>query len=630
LREHTVRRRGSSRSCSSIFYATTFFVPVFFSAFLVVTEGVAPLRAADAPPSRPVRLDVIATDARGRVVDNLTPADFDVREDGAVQKIDDARFVRVGKPGAADRLAPIESDADERAEAKGADTRLLAVFLDEYHVSAVNSARVRTALLQFVDEYLAPRDLLVVMRPLDSLFAIRLTRDRESNRRAILGFSGRQGDYTPRNPYERNYIAGTPARIEQLRAQVTTSALNALALHLGNLNSDARKTLIVVSENLPRADRRRGLEGLPTLDTVAGSANRYNVSVYGVDPDGTAVDRSITKPAEADGLRSLATSTNGQFIVNVSDLLEGMRPIAADSSAYYLLRYSTTRADGKFHDVQVSVKTPGVSVRTRKGYWAAAPDEEARAALLRPRAPIVFQPAPHLSPLIRPWFGATRGANGKTRVTFVWEPAGRVPGTKQPAAAHVVLKVLAVDDSVLFEGSVLPTGPLGPDALEESRARAEFEAPPGNLRLRMSIEDETEQKIDSDVRDLNVRDLSAPVALGTPAVFRGRTARDFRALASMPDAVPVSSREFSRTERLVIRVPVYAPQDAPLTVSARLQNRKGQTIRTLTVEPVAARAFLREIDLPLAGFAAGDYRVEFTATTSTAATTDVLDLRVTN
>ena len=63
-----------------------------------------------------------------------------------------------------------------------------------------------------------------------------------------------------------------------------------------------------------------------------------------------------------------------------------MRPIASDSSAYYLLRYKTTRADGKFHDVQVSVKKPGVSVRTRKGYWAVAPDDEVRAALLRPRA----------------------------------------------------------------------------------------------------------------------------------------------------------------------------------------------------------------------------------------------------
>ena len=220
---------------------------------------------------------------------------------------------------------------------------------------------------------------------------------------------------------------------------------------------------------------------------------------------------------------------------------------------------------------------------------------------------------------------------GQTRVTFVWEPAGRVPGTRQPVAAHVVLKALAADGTVLFEGSVLPTGPLGPDVLDDrARARSSTRLP-GNLRLRMSIEDEAEQTIDSDVRDLNVRDLSAPVVIGTPAVFRGRTARDFRALASMPDAVPVSSREFSRTERLMIRVPVYAPPDVPVTVAAKLLNRKGQAMRNL------ARAARRRAGRPSARSICRwrDLRRGITASRSSRRrpapmTTDVLDLRITN
>jgi len=35
-----------------------------------------------------VRVDVIATDARGRFVDGLTTADFSMREDGAEQTVD--------------------------------------------------------------------------------------------------------------------------------------------------------------------------------------------------------------------------------------------------------------------------------------------------------------------------------------------------------------------------------------------------------------------------------------------------------------------------------------------------------------------------------------------------------------
>jgi VWFA-related protein len=583
---------------------------------------------ANAPAQRAIRLDVIVTDGRGHTVDNLSAADFELREDDAVQSIDGVRFVRAEKTSADYAPVEIDSDASERTEAVNANTRLVGMFLDEYHVSADGSARVRAAVNRFVEQSLSAQDLIVVMRPLDSLFAIRMTRDRDRIREAVDSFEGRRGDYTPRNSYERNYMAGTAARIEQLRAQVATSALNALANHLGSLNGDARKTLIVVSEGLPRVDRRRGLESLPTLDTVTRSANRHNVSIYPVDPREPAPDAAA--PAELDALRTLAVSTDGQTIVNVADLGEAMRPIVSDASAYYILLYhATQKADGKFHDVQVTVKKRGVTVRTRKGYWAPTPDEALRAAL-QPRAPIVLEPARHISPFIKPWFGASRGADGKTRVTFVWEPANTVPGVRKPTAARVVLKALAADGSALFEGPVTPTGPLRPDASEETRARAVFEVPPGELRLRMTIENEAEQAIDSDVRDITVRDLSGPVVLGTPAVFRGRTARDFRALESAPEATPVASREFSRSERLLIRVPAYAPPGAPLTVAARLLNRKGQLMRDLVIRPGATSSAPAEIDMPLAGFAVGEYRIEIDAKSPAAQVKDILEFRVTN
>ncbi len=44
-------------------------------------------------------------------------------------------------------------------------------------------------------------------------------------------------------------MAGTSERIEAARAQVTVSALNALAVRLSSLN-DRRKTLLVVTEGL--------------------------------------------------------------------------------------------------------------------------------------------------------------------------------------------------------------------------------------------------------------------------------------------------------------------------------------------------------------------------------------------
>ena len=92
-----------------------------------------------------------------------------------------------------------------------------------------------------------------------------------------------------------------------------------------------------------------------------------------------------------------------------------MRRIADDSSAYYLITYHSARTeDGKFHEIQVRVKRPDVRVRARKGYWASTPGERLRANLLAhardPRpAPSAFDAPQRISPLIRPWFGMSRG-----------------------------------------------------------------------------------------------------------------------------------------------------------------------------------------------------------------------------
>ena len=81
-----------------------------------------------------------------------------------------------------------------------------------------------------------------------------------------------------------------------------------------------------------------------------------------------------------------------------------------------------------------------------------------------------------------------------------------------------------------------------------------------------------------------VRDLRGKVAIGTPEVLRARNAREFRALDTDPDAVPVAARAFSRAERLLVRFPAYAP-DGQHPVVARLLNRMGQPMRTLDLRP---------------------------------------------
>jgi VWFA-related protein len=595
-----------------------------------------PQSAAIGAPQSPARdrpaverlftIDVSAADARGRAVGDLKPSDFELREEGTLIPVESVRLVRAGGDPPADVPALIESAADEHQAAGKDEARLFAIFLDEYHVTSGAAAdRVREALLQFVDRDLSPRDLVVVMKPLESLFTIRLTRDRSAVRRAIETFDGRKGQYEARNAYERDYIAGTPARIDAARNQVVLSAINALVLHLGSL-SDRRKALVIVSEGVGRPDRRRGQEYLPTPDSLIRAANRSNVAVYAIDPSDGASD-----PAD-DALRRLAEETDGAAIRADAD--SGLRRAAADSSAYYLLAFRSTHPDdGKFRELQVRVKRPGVQARARKGYWAVSPDEAMRTALLakinEPKRVVPPEPAPHVSTLIRPWFGVSRGPGGTSRVTFVWEPSARVPGDRvRRQVARLILTARSSDGTVLFEGPVAPTGPAAFDDPGATPSRVVFDMRPGRLRLRMSIQDAASQVLDQDVREMSVRDLRGEVAIGTPEVLRARNAREFRTLDAQA-AVPVASREFSRTERLLIRFQAYGPAGALPAVSAKLLARSGQAMRDLTVAPASTPGD-SAIDLPLAGLAAGEYTIEVSATSGTGGAKDRVGFRVTS
>jgi len=230
------------------------------------------------------------------------------------------------------------------------------------------------------------------------------------------------------------------------------------------------------------------------------------------------------------------------------------------------------------------VNRTGVRLRARKGYWALWPDEALAAEMIAKASDPARAPVPgavsmpwRSSPLIRPWFGVSRGERDKTRMTFVWEPAPRIPGDRSRIAppARIHLTATAPDGTELFRGFVCGAGVSACES-----PRAVFDVAPGRVRLQMSIEDSADQVIDSDVRDISVRDLTGPVALGTAEILRTRNAREFRAVDADPAAAPVAAREFSRTERLIVRFPAYAPDGNP-RVSVRLVNRVGQTLRDL-------------------------------------------------
>ncbi len=373
-------------------------------------------------------------------------------------------------------------------------------------------------------------------------------------------------------------------------------------------------------------------EMLSDLKDVYDLANKNNVSIYALDPRGLAVFEHdvneavpITMDANMlkltmDSIRVLADETDGRAIVNRNDLAAGMRQIIRDSSAYYLVGYNSKKApaDGKFHQIRVRVKRSGVEVRHRKGYWALTPDETARA--IAPPKPVVpkdvdtalgaLQTSPR-GQYISSWIGLSRGQNGKTKVTFVWEPVASTRARGE-LPAQVQLTVVGVDGAPYFRGVTPESASANPAA--PGPQRLTFEVPPGRVQVEYAIRDATETTLDTDIREFSIPDLAAPqVGLSTPGVLRARTAAEAQAILKDPNAVPVVAREFRRTERLIVRTQAYGPGTEVPAVTAKLLNRIGTAMQDLPVTIDHATG-LAQVDLALSGVAPGEYLLDLRAT----------------
>jgi VWFA-related protein len=624
-----------------------------------------------------VRVDVIATDSKGKPILDLKPEDLTVTEDGKPQSIESFKLINVDDRKDTTPAREIRSSFDEESEAQREDVRLFAIFLDDYHVRRGSSMYARQPLMRFLQNQLQPADMVALMYPLTPLSDVVMSRNHEALARAVEKFDGRKFDYQPKNQFEEKYANYPASVVERMRNEVSLSALRSLVTHMGSLR-EGRKAVILVSEGYsnylppqlrdpiasmpglgnpargsPSAgageDRERFFntaEMVGDLRQVYDIANRNNTAIYALDPRGLApfefdinegvgdthVDAESLRMTQ-DTLRTLSDETDGRAIVNQNDLEKGLRQIVSDSSVYYLIGYNSSQApqDGKFHEIKVKVKRSGVQVRHRKGYWALTKEETARAmAPPTPEPPKDFEealatitPRPAAqAPTIRTWVGTARGDNGKTRVTFVWEPAPPPPGVRREEAARVSVTAMAPDGSAYFRGRVPDVtmastapdvaGTTGGAAPARGPAQVVFDAPPGPMQLRYSIENANAGVIDTDVREMTVPDLTAPqVQLSTPQVLRARTVKEFRDISADPHAVPSASREFRRTDRLVIRFDAYAPAGTP-EVTAKLLNRAGQAMTDIPVSTQATGS-TRQIDLPLAGMAAAEYLIEINA-----------------
>ena len=129
------------------------------------------------------------------------------------------------------------------------------------------------------------------------------------------------------------------------------------------------------------------------IDDVGRALNNANVAIYPVDARGlqtapfTDASKSFKMDPATHGLPNsafqvdnrntaamdyLADMTGGKAFYNTNGIAEAVRRAINDSSVSYTLGYyvSASEWDNRYHKLKVSVRRPGVNVRTKQGYLA--------------------------------------------------------------------------------------------------------------------------------------------------------------------------------------------------------------------------------------------------------------------
>lgn len=556
---------------------------------LLLTVGVAAQEQrpspADPPPQQPVfragtdlvRVDVTVTQRGDEAVTDLTTADFEITEDDVPQTVETSKFIRVDGTRQSNLDEPLEIRSKEHAllEAAREDVRLFAIFLDDYHITKRPDITLplRELLTRFINQ-LGPNDLVAIMDPLTTLYDLKYTRSKPEMLARVRNFEGRYGETYPiKSAVEEAQLS--QRNWMELRGGVTLSALKALATQMGGMR-EGRKSIIFFSQG-PTV--RPGSPNDALMRDIDEAANRGNVTIHVVDP----------RPLGSVGfggdtiLRRLAGDTGGRAIVNTNNATEQLQGVMADASAYYLVGYSPTRKtnDGKFHEIKVRVKRKGVHITSRHGYWAASEKEltEAAKAAATPTNVGLTTALAALSDSVNTravsiWSGIGKADDGRTALTYTWEPATAATPVDKPAR----LVIQPVDDAgkEAGEGQTIGSAP------GELPQVATFTFPGGRQRVRFTAMNKAGEVIDRWIANTTVPDFSRePLVLATPKLLRARSMPDFRALEANPSAPATAAKTFAATDRVLLEVECRGPEGVTPQIKVDLLNQKGDLLRAL-------------------------------------------------
>jgi VWFA-related protein len=369
-----------------------------------------------------IYVNVVVRDGSGNIVLNLKREDFTLVEDDKGQTITAFEFEEVPsealpleqpqepvpailkaeaavKPEAPGVTAPAAPAAARTESIDLENRRLIVLLFDSSSMQPEELERAINSGYDYIAKRLTPADLVAVAAVGSSLQIVQdFTADREALTAALDRFSGvdslgfEEGSPLTGEETEADGFVADDSEFNIFNTDRRLAAIEQLSDALAPIQQ--KKSIVYFSSGVTQ----RGEDNQVQLRAAIDRAVKANVSIYPVDargltavvPGGSAsqssgrggtsmfsgrgVSRQFdSQSASQDTLVALASDTGGKAFLDTNDFGGVYTKVIADTSAYYLLGYSSTNParDGRFRRIRVRINKPGLRVEHRNGYYAS-------------------------------------------------------------------------------------------------------------------------------------------------------------------------------------------------------------------------------------------------------------------
>jgi VWFA-related protein len=640
------RRKIAATACASLLLQ--FGVPSFAQQAQPQPPPSADAQAQEKPPGSSIRVtselvlaNVVVRDKKGNLVRDLKKEDFTLFEDGKKQQISTFDFENVDQletAGGAEKT--VTGEAAETAGPAGVlkksdapvlnarGRRVIVLYFDFSAMEPDQIDRCVESAKKYINGQMRPADIVALVSLSTNMRVdLDLTDDKTKILSVLSSYSSGSGEgFAMGDTGSAEGTAETEGSFtpddtdyNTFSADWKLLALQSTMQALGKI--EQKKSLIYFSNGISQT----GTDNQSALRAATAAAVKNNVSIYPVDvrglqafpPGGEAQSASLHGQSAYNGaavlndlsgnaasqetLSTLAADTGGKAFFDTNDFSGVFTQVQRDSSAYYVLGFTSTNPlkDGHYRRLKVQVNRADVKLEFRPGYYSGRDyqhlnradretqlEDELAAELPQTDVPLYAGTAYFRQDESHYYLSVSLVIPG-SQIPFVSEK------DKDSATIDIIGEVRIGGSGKVPVGQLRDTVKLAVDSTQQVRRKnvqynTGFVLAPGNYHLKFIVRENQTGRMGSFETDVQVPDLrKVPLRMSSVVLSSLRapvTNAPKKKGAANPliqdqtQLVPNVTHVFTRDQHLYLQYEIYdaargkvavAPAAAPAAVAAQ-------------------------------------------------------------